>query len=772
MAALSRFISRLGKKGLPFYKLLKKVEKFQWTAEAQEALETLKKFLTTPPVLKSPRRATPNQPAKDLLLYISCTTHVVSIAVVVERVEEGHTYPVQHPVYFISEVLGPSKKKYPQVQKLLYAVLLTARKLRHYFDDHKAIVVTGFPIGDILHNKEAIGRIAKWACELGAHDIEFRPRTTVKTQALVDYMSEWTEQQVPDNPEATEVWRMYFNGSLKLQRAGTGILFVAPGGEQLKYVFQLLFPASNNAAEYEAIIHGLNIAISLGIKRLMVYGDSLVVISQINKEWDCSTDSMGKYSMVVRKLEDKFEGLEFHHVERDRNAAADALLKLRSSQAQVPPRVFVHEVPRPSIPSDQAEECNTLSQPESDPDDWRGPIIRYIRNEEEPDDKAAEESITRQSVHYTLIGGTLYRRGATGVLMKCISSVTGKQLLDEIHAGQCGIHAASRTLVGKVFRSGFYWPTAKSDTAELVQRYEACQFLSKQQHLLAQQLQTMPIIWPFACRGLDTIGPFKKAQGGYTHVLVAINKFTKWIEYKPIASLTSAKAVEFIQDIIFRFGIPNSIITDLGSNFTSSEFFDFCEQRSIHIKYASVAHPRANGQVERANGMILEALRKKVFDKNEKFAEKWIRELPYVVWSLRTQPSRALHGNTPFFKVYGSEAVLPADLKFGAPRLVFESIAKAEATRLEDIDVLEEERLNTVIQSARYQQTLRCYHDKAIRHRSFVVGDLVLRRILMGKDGTSCHHYGKGHSLYRRSLGQDHIGLLKWMVRKWGIHGT
>jgi hypothetical protein len=145
MAALSRFISRLGEKGLPFYKLLKKVDKFKWTSEAQEALDALKKFLTTPPVLKPPHRATPNQPAEDLLLYISCTTHVVSTVLVVERAEEGHAYPVQHPVYFISEVLGPSKKKYLQVQKLLYAVLLTARKLiRHYFDDHKVIVVTGF----------------------------------------------------------------------------------------------------------------------------------------------------------------------------------------------------------------------------------------------------------------------------------------------------------------------------------------------------------------------------------------------------------------------------------------------------------------------------------------------------------------------------------------------------------------------------------------------------------------------------------------------------
>jgi ribonuclease HI len=132
----------------------------------------------------------------------------------------------------------------------------------------------------------------------------------------------------------------------------------------------LLFPASNNATEYEVPIHGLNIAISLGIKRLMVYGDSMVVISQINKEWDCSNDSMGKYYTTVRKLEDKFEGLEFHHVERDQNTAADMLSKLGSSRTQVPPGVFVQEISHPSISPGQAEECNTLSQPELDSDDW------------------------------------------------------------------------------------------------------------------------------------------------------------------------------------------------------------------------------------------------------------------------------------------------------------------------------------------------------------------------------------------------------------------
>ena len=129
---------------------------------------------------------------------------------------------------------------------------------------------------------------------------------------------------------------------------------------------------------------------------------------------------------------------------------------------------------------------------------------------------------------------------------------------------------------------------------------------------------------------LDMIRPLTVAPGGFNHVLVAVDKFTKWIEYKSIVKISSDRAVDFISDIIHRFGFPHTIITDLGSNFTSQSFWDFCDNSCIEVKYASVAHPRANGQVERINGLVLDGLKKRLYDTNFKKGGKWILERPHV----------------------------------------------------------------------------------------------------------------------------------------------
>jgi ribonuclease HI len=278
------------------------------------------------------------------------------------------------------------------VQKLLYVVLITLRKLRHYFQQYSITVVTDYPLGDILRNQDATGRISKWAVELGALTVDFKPRTTIKSQALVDFMAEWRENQLQTPTERPEHWVMYFDGSLKLEGAGAGVLLISPTGEQLKYVLQMFWKVTNNEAEYEALLHGLRLAVSLGIKLLLVYGDSAVVINQVNKSLDRNKENMDAYCLEVWKLKNKLYGLKFHHIVCNNNVAVDVLSKLGSTRAQVPEGVFVHELHAPSIPKSAPMTTDPALSPAVQEVmmiyvDWRQPFIEYIREQKVPTDK-------------------------------------------------------------------------------------------------------------------------------------------------------------------------------------------------------------------------------------------------------------------------------------------------------------------------------------------------------------------------------------------------
>jgi hypothetical protein len=238
-----------------------------------------------------------------------------------------------------------------------------------------------------------------------------------------------------------------------------------------------------------------------------VYGDSTVVINQVNKSWDHNKENMDAYYLEVRKLENKFYGIEFHHVVCDNNVAADVLSKLGSTRAQVPAGVFIHELHAPSIPEP--------APPTTDPAhhqagqevmmidvDWRQPFIDYIREQKVPSDKNLTEQLICRAKSYVLVGDKLYRWGASSrVLMKCVPREEGKGILEKIHKGVCGNHASSRTLVSKAFRRAFYWPTALGGAEELVRRCQGCQYFAKQQNVPAYKLVTIPPTWPSPAGG-------------------------------------------------------------------------------------------------------------------------------------------------------------------------------------------------------------------------------------------------------------------------------
>src|SRR3954462_11557747 len=252
LAALSRFISRLGERTLPFYQLLMKGKKFEWTEEARQAFADLKRTLSTPPILAVPKER------EKLYLYVAGRNSVVSTTLVVERTEEGKVQSIQRPIYYLSILLTKSQQRYPHYQKLLLGIIMTSRKVSHYFDKHSITIVSSASLADILNNPGATGQVAEWNMELSPRDLQFKHPTTIKAQVLPDFLVEWAEVQTPGPPNLSISWTMYFVGSKRQQGDGAGVVLVSTKGTKLKYILQINFSnASNNEVEYEALIHGM-----------------------------------------------------------------------------------------------------------------------------------------------------------------------------------------------------------------------------------------------------------------------------------------------------------------------------------------------------------------------------------------------------------------------------------------------------------------------------------------------------------------------------------
>jgi ribonuclease HI len=375
MAALGRFIARSGEKALPFFKLTKRTGKFEWTPEADKAFAELKRYLTSPPIMVTPtfceplllyiaatprttsdvlvaerdakviakeeidppcpgappegEVAIPSAPREELPAATSPTEPLLqgdTPDLCKEKTPEDTT-KVQKPVYFVSTVLRDMRERYTMQQKLLYTLLIASRKLRHYFQGHPIKVVTDRPLETILRNPNVTGRVAEWAVELQPFEISFKTTKVIKSKALAEFTAEWTDPFADEPPEveytlpgeeAPGLWVMHFDGAFNLPGAGARAVLTSPSGNKLIYAIQLCFKpehkVSNNIAEYEGLLTGLRVANALGIKRLIVKGDSQLVVNFSNKSYTSKDEHMAAYLEEHRKMEKRFQGLELKHI--------------------------------------------------------------------------------------------------------------------------------------------------------------------------------------------------------------------------------------------------------------------------------------------------------------------------------------------------------------------------------------------------------------------------------------------------------------------------
>jgi ribonuclease HI len=310
--------------------------------------------------------------------------------------------------------------------------------------------------------------------ELMGETLSFAPRKAIKSQVLADFLAEWVDTQLPTAPIQAELWTMYFDGSLMKTGAGAGLLFISPLEKHVRYVIRLHFPASNNMAEYEALVNGLRIAVELGVQRLDARGDSQLVIYQVMKNSHYRDRKMEAYYDEVWRLKDKFYGLELNHVARRYNETADELAKIASGRTTVPLNVFSRDIYQQSVKlNDAPEPEETSAQPEvpsaaegealrveGDQNgvtlnlNWQTPYLEYLLRGELPLDKAETRRLARRAKSFVLLGDEkeLYHCSPSGILQRCISVAQGQELLQEIHSGACGHHAAPRALAGNAFR--------------------------------------------------------------------------------------------------------------------------------------------------------------------------------------------------------------------------------------------------------------------------------------------------------------------------------
>ncbi|XP_024013954.1 uncharacterized protein LOC112088034 [Eutrema salsugineum] len=432
--------------------------------KSRRAKQELKNYLASPPILAKPVEGEP------LFLYIAVSATAVSGVLIREERSE------QKPIFYISQILTDAETRYPQIEKVALAVVVSARKLLPYFQSHSIFVLATLPLRSILHSPSQSGRLAKWAIELSEYDIEYWNRSSAKSQVLADFLIE-LPVEATNEPTLDEVWTLHVDSSSSKHGSGIGIRLTSPTGEILEQSFRLNFHASNNEAEYEALIAGIRLAQRIGVRKIRTFCDSQLVACQFNGEYEAKDGRMGVYLKVVRELVRKFDEFELTRFPRGENTSADALAALAStSDPDLRRTIPVEFIERPSI--EEVEGVRLINPPEQEPEDdeaapmdedaspaepeygcdkeWFGAIRVYIADGEVPTDKWEARKLKAQTARYVLVDGGVFKWRFSRPLMTCVEGPEARKIMHEVHSGACGNHSSGRSLAIKIKRHGYF----------------------------------------------------------------------------------------------------------------------------------------------------------------------------------------------------------------------------------------------------------------------------------------------------------------------------
>ncbi|VFQ98025.1 unnamed protein product [Cuscuta campestris] len=462
---------------------------------------------------------------------------------------------------------------------------------------------------------------------------------------------------------------------------GGGIVFTTPEGFKIYHAIVFNFKLTNNEAEYEALAGGLRLAQALKISRAEnADADLLSELTQYAPE---HVSKLARVEILDRASIEKLE--------------VDAITA-----------------------GSQYDRSNLVGAD----DHWMYDLMEYLMDGSLPEQDDRARKVKLRAPRFQVLDGKLYKRAFGGPLLRCLTNREAERVIAEVHEGVCAAHQMSRTLSQRIILLGYYWPTIVQDCERYVQKCRTCQVFYKYPGRPATYYHPVSNVIPFARFGVNIIGAFLVAQGGKKFVIVAIDYFTKWIEAEALANITTQQCKKFIwKNIITRFGAPMNLITDNGPQFRNPRFTEYFEGFGIKHNRSSVAYPQGNGQVENANRTIVDGLKKRLGEARN----KWLEELPHIVWEFRVTPRRA-HGETPFSLTYGCEARLPIEAEFPTFRESNYQPQQNEEDHLAELNLVEERRMAAEVKMSTYQQVVKKYHDNKVGPRYFQVGDEVLRR--------------------------------------------